>query len=150
MCCMNLDIASIRFTLATFYFITSILLKNSSCHLSSPTLFWSESGCKDKAFLSFLPNLFRSFFKLFFRGSRLRDFPSSKIVVNMPRTPPTRQVFHPFYRPSPSGLAGAKIKDLNTLLQIFLPLFWKFFSSSWKTRFYGRHPGARRARKRVN
>ena len=45
---------------------TSILLKNSSCHFHHPRFFRSESGCKDKAFLSFLPNLFRSFFKLFF------------------------------------------------------------------------------------
>ena len=54
---------------------TSILLKNSSCHLHRRRFFRSESGCKDKAFLSFPPNLFRSFFKLFFlappfKGSR--------------------------------------------------------------------------------
>ena len=46
---------------------TSILLKNSSCHLHRRRFFRSESGCKDKAFLSFPPNLFRSFFKLFSR-----------------------------------------------------------------------------------
>ena len=44
------------------------ILKNSSCHFHRPRFFRSESGCKDKAFLSFLPNLFRSFFKLFFEG----------------------------------------------------------------------------------
>ena len=57
-----------RFTLATLFIFTSILLKNSSCHFHRPRFFRSESGCKDKAFLSFLPNLFRSFFKLFSRG----------------------------------------------------------------------------------
>ena len=50
------------------FIFTSILLKNSSCHFHRPRFFRSESGCKDKAFLSFLPNLFRSFFKLFSRG----------------------------------------------------------------------------------
>ena len=66
MCFMNLDYRRFRFTLATLFIFTSILLKNSSCHFHHPRFFRSESGCKDKAFLSFLPNLFRSFFKLFF------------------------------------------------------------------------------------
>ena len=68
MCFMNLDYRRFRFTLATLFIFTSILLKNSSCHFHRPRFFRSESGCKDKAFLSFLPNLFRSFFKLFFEG----------------------------------------------------------------------------------
>ena len=68
MCFMNLDYRRFRFTLATLFIFTSILLKNSSCHFHRPRFFRSESGCKDKAFLSFLPNLFRSFFKLFSRG----------------------------------------------------------------------------------
>ena len=51
---------------------TSILLKNSSCHLHRRRFSKSESECKDKAFLSFPPNLFRSFFKLFFSRPRLK------------------------------------------------------------------------------
>ena len=53
---------------------TSILLKNSSCHLHRRRFFRSESGCKDKAFLSFPPNLFRSFFKLFLKSLVIRYF----------------------------------------------------------------------------
>ena len=39
---------------------------------SFPRALSLESGCKDKAFLSFPPNLFRSFFKLFFSRPRLK------------------------------------------------------------------------------
>ncbi len=109
MCFMNLDYRRFRFTLATLFIFTSILLKNSSCHFHRPRFFRSESGCKDKAFLSFLPNLFRSFFKLFFRGSRLRDFPSSKIVINTTRTPPPRELYSLFHPPL-SRFSGCKDK----------------------------------------
>ena len=109
MCFMNLDYRRFRFTLATLFIFTSILLKNSSCHFHRPRFFRSESGCKDKAFLSFLPNLFRSFFKLFFRGPRLRDFPSSKIVVNTTRTPPPRELDSLFHPPL-SRFSGCKDK----------------------------------------
>ena len=66
MCFMNLDSRRSRFTLATFCSFQYLKELFLSCF--SLTRFKSESGCKDKAFLSFLPNLFRSFFKLFFEG----------------------------------------------------------------------------------
>jgi len=109
MCFMNLDYRRFRFTLATLFIFTSILLKNSSCHFHRPRFFRSESGCKDKAFLSFLPNLFRSFFKLFFeglvQGTSRRQRSSS--------TPPERRLHvnstPSFILPCPV-LAGAKIR----------------------------------------
>ena len=66
MCSMNLDYRRFRFTLATLFIFTSILLKNSSCHFHHPRFFRSESGCKDKTFFRYLPNLFQSFFQTFF------------------------------------------------------------------------------------
>ena len=68
MCFMNLDYRRLSIHARYVVIFTSILLKNSSCHFYHSRFFRSESGCKDKAFLSFLPNLFRSFFKLFSRG----------------------------------------------------------------------------------
>ena len=52
-----------RFTLATF--CSSQYLKELfiSCFNLAPLK--SESGCKDKTFFRYLPNLFQSFFKLF-------------------------------------------------------------------------------------
>ena len=70
--CMNPDIASVDSRSLRCFFFTSILLKNSSCHLHRRRFSRSESECKDKAFLSFPPNLFRSFFKLFFSRPRLK------------------------------------------------------------------------------
>ena len=70
--CMNLD--SRRFPIHARYVVifTSILLKNSSSLFSRIARFRSESGCKDKAFSRFPPNLSRSFFELFFRAPRLK------------------------------------------------------------------------------
>ena len=75
-CVMNLDCRRFRFTLATLFIFTSILLKNSSCHFHRHRFFRSESGCKDKAFFRYIPNLFRSFFQTFFERPRLRLFPT--------------------------------------------------------------------------
>ena len=133
MCFMNLDYRRFRFTLATLFIFTSILLKNSSCHFHRPRFFRSESGCKDKAFLSFLPNLFRSFFKLFFeglvQGTSRRQRSSS--------TPPERHLHvnstPSFILPCPV-LAGAKIRQTFTLFQTFQPLFFKLFQSTLEFR----------------
>ena len=64
--CYESRLASIPIHARYVVIFTSILLKNSSFHLHHHRLSWSESGCKDKAFSRFLPNLSRSFFKLFF------------------------------------------------------------------------------------
>ena len=125
---MNLDYRRFRFTLATLFIFTSILLKNSSCHLHRRRFFRSESGCKDKAFLSFPPNLFRSFFKLFFSRPRLKG-PPGKIVVNIARTPPPRELAVPSSRLPRSVLAGAKIRQTLSLFQIFHKLFFKISPS---------------------
>ena len=63
---------------------TSILLKNSSCHLHRRRFSRSESECKDKAFLSFPPNLFRSFFKLFFSRPRLKGPAGERLSSTSP------------------------------------------------------------------
>ena len=108
---------------------TSILLKNSSCHLHRRRFFRSESGCKDKAFLSFPPNLFRSFFKLFFSRAPVKRVPPGKIVVNIARTPPPRELAVPSSRLPRSVLAGAKIRQTLSLFQIFHKLFFKISPS---------------------
>ena len=83
-CVMNLDCRRFRFTLATLFIFTSILLKNSSCHLHRRRFSRSESECKDKAFLSFPPNLFRSFFKLFFSRPRLKGPAGERLSSTSP------------------------------------------------------------------
>ena len=104
---------------------TSILLKNSSCHLHRRRFFRSESGCKDKAFLSFPPNLFRSFFKLFFSRPRLKG-PPGKIVVNIARTPPPRELAVPSSRP-PFRFSGCKDKAKFPPFPNFLTTFLATF-----------------------
>ena len=67
MCFMNLDYRRFRFTLATFCSFQYLKELFLSCF--SLARFKSESGCKDKTFFRYLPNLFQSFFKLFFLKS---------------------------------------------------------------------------------
>ena len=113
---------------------TSILLKNSSCHLHRRRFFRSESGCKDKAFLSFPPNLFRSFFKLFFSRPRLKG-PPGKIVVNNSRTPPPRELAVPSSRP-PFRFSGCKDKAKIPPFPNFLPSFFKLFYKTLENRTF--------------
>ena len=61
---MNLDYRRFRFTLATL--CSSQYLKELFISCFNLARFKSESGCKDKTFFRYLPNLFQSFFKLFF------------------------------------------------------------------------------------
>ena len=68
MCFMNLDYRRFRFTLATFCSFQYLKELFLSCF--SLARFKSESGCKDKTFFRYLPNLFQSFFKLFFQKPR--------------------------------------------------------------------------------
>ena len=124
--CMNLD--SRRFPIHARYVVifTSILLKNSSFHLHRHHLPWSESGCKDKAFSRFPPNLSRSFFKLFFRAPRLKDPSTGKIVVNTSRTPPPRELAVPSSRP-PFRFSGCKDKAKFPPFPNFLTTFLATF-----------------------
>ena len=64
MCFMNLDYRRFRFTLATFCSFQYLKELFLSCF--SLARFKSESGCKDKTFFRYLPNLFQSFFQTFF------------------------------------------------------------------------------------
>ena len=108
---------------------TSILLKNSSCHLHRRRFSKSESECKDKVFLSFPPNLFRSFFKLFFRAPRLKVTRRERSSSTTPER--LRHANSPSPRLAPrSVLAGAKIRQTLSLFQIFYKLFFKIFLSS--------------------
>ena len=102
---------------------TSILLKNSSFLFSRVARFRSESGCKDKAFSRFPPNLSRSFFELFFRAP-FKGHSPGKIVVNIARTPPSREIAVPSSRLPRPVLAGAKIRQTLSLFQIFHKLFF--------------------------
>ena len=70
MCSSNLDYRRFRFTLATF--CSSQYLKELFVSCFSLARFKSESECKDKTFFRYPPNLFRSFFKLFFSRPRLK------------------------------------------------------------------------------
>ena len=107
---MNLDYRRFRFTLATLFIFTSIIVKELFLSFSSSLVFSrsEKSDAKIKAFLSFLPNRFRSFSN-FFRGPRSRDFPSSKIVINTTRTPPPRELDSLFHPPL-SRFSGCKDK----------------------------------------
>ena len=124
--CMNLD--SRRFPIHARYVVifTSILLKNSSSLFSRVARFRSESGCKDKAFSRFPPNLSRSFFKLFFRAPRLKDPSTGKIVVNTSRTPPPRELAVPSSRP-PFRFSGCKDKAKFPPFPNFLTTFLATF-----------------------
>ena len=94
-CVHESRLASIPIHARYVVIFTSILLKNSSCHLHRRRFSKSESECKDKAFLSFPPNLFRSFFKLFFLTPRLKG-PTRERSSS---TSPERR--HPVNSPSP-------------------------------------------------
>ena len=142
--CMNLD--SRRFPIHARYVVifTSILLKNSSFHLHRHRLSWSESGCKDKAFSRFPPNLSRSFFELFFRAPRLKVTRRERSSSTTPER--HRHANSPSPRLAPrSVLAGAKIRQRFPLFQIFQPLFYQLFQSilvfnAFRGTFHG--PGA--------
>ena len=88
---------------------TSILLKNSSCHLHRRRFSRSESECKDKAFLSFPPNLFRSFFKLFFSRPRLKG-PAGKDRRQHRQNAATTWTRRPLVSPPSFRFSGCKDK----------------------------------------
>ncbi len=142
--CMNLD--SRRFPIHARYVVifTSILLKNSSSLFSRVARFRSESGCKDKAFSRFPPNLSRSFFELFFRAPRLKVTRRERSSSTTPER--HRHANSPSPRLAPrSVLAGAKIRQRFPLFQIFQPLFYQLFQSilvfnAFRGTFHG--PGA--------
>ena len=106
---------------------TSILLKNSSSLFSRVARFRSESGCKDKAFSRFPPNLSRSFFELFFSSPPFKGHSPGKIVVNNSRTPPPRELAVPSSRP-PFRFSGCKDKAKIPPFPNFSTTFLSTFS----------------------
>ena len=127
--CMNLD--SRRFPIHARYVVifTSILLKNSSSLFSRVARFRSESGCKDKAFSRFPPNLSRSFFELFFSSPPFKGHSPGKIVVNNSRTPPPRELAVPSSRP-PFRFSGCKDKAIISLFPNILAIIFQVFSAN--------------------
>ncbi|RGL88834.1 hypothetical protein DXC42_06295, partial [Butyricimonas virosa] len=73
---------------------------------------------------------FPKFFQTFFLDSPFKGSHPGKIVVNIARTPPPRELAVPSSRLPRSVLAGAKIRQTLSLFQIFYPLFYKIFLSS--------------------
>ena len=63
---MNLDSRRFRFTLATLFFFTSILLKNSSCHFLRQRFFEAKADAKIKRFLVYFQIFFEVFSNFFF------------------------------------------------------------------------------------
>ena len=134
---------SIRFTLATLFTFTSILLKNSSRRFHRHRFFKSESGCKYKAFSPFPPNLSRGFFKLFFetpveRASRRERSPSTqperRLHVNS-----TPACILPLSR-----FGGCKDKaNVYHFPNFSTTFFSNFFNRHWKPDSYNRKSQAR-------
>ena len=106
---------------------TSILLKNSSCHLHRRRFFKSESGCKDKAFLPFPPNLFPSFFKLFFSTPRLKG-PAGKDRRQHRQNAAITWTRRPLVSPPSSRFSGCKDKANFIPFPNFLQTFFLTFS----------------------
>ncbi|RGL81389.1 hypothetical protein, partial [Butyricimonas virosa] len=72
---------------------------------------------------------FPKFFQTFFLAPPFKGVPPGKIVVNIARTPPPRELAIPSSRLPRSVLAGAKIRQTLSLFQIFYKLFFKISTS---------------------
>ena len=79
------------------------MFKNSSLYLPASPIFNGESGRKDNTFYSHLPNLFHYFFRTFF----------NTLVQHLQAR----------FNSLPLRKAGAKIKQLYPLFQIFYHIF---------------------------
>lgn len=96
------------FILSPFQYFKELI-----CLVLSPR-FWGESGCKDKHFIPSYPNIFASFFKLFFQNCR---FYQVRIMSDM------------FYKPIlifPGSKAGANLRVFYELPNPYWSFFWKF------------------------
>ena len=136
--CYESRLASIPIHARYVVIFTSILLKNSSCHLHRRRFSKSESECKDKAFLSFPPNLFRSFFKLFFSRPRLKG-PAGKDRRQHRQNAATAWTRRPLVSPPSFRFSGCKDKANFIPFPNFLQTFFQNFpiitgnqSLAWK------------------
>ena len=96
------------FILSPFQYFKELI-----CLVLSPR-FWGESGCKDKYFIPSYPNIFASFFKLFFQNCR---FYQVRIMSDM------------FYKPilTLSRIeSGCKFTRFLWTSKSLLEFFWKF------------------------
>ena len=93
-----------------------------------PPRFWGESGCKDKHFIPSYPNIFASFFKLFFQNYR---FYQVRIMSDM------------FYKPIlifPESKAGANLRvfyELPNHHESFFESLWFFAFACLRKNFFG-------------
>ena len=100
------------FILSPFQYFKELI-----CLILSPR-FWGESGCKDKHFIPSYPNIFASFFKLFFQNCR---FYQVRIMSDM------------FYKPilTLSRVeSGCKFTRFFMNFQIIIGVFLKVYTFS--------------------
>ena len=108
--------------------IVYVTLSKISISFGIPHL--AESGCKGKEFQTYLPNFFGSFFHSFSQhdfNALLRKGSTPERTPTGTRTSNTDASF---------SKAGAKVRTLKHILQIFPKFFSKFFFQSpkaWKT-----------------
>ena len=79
-----------------------------------PPRFWGESGCKDKHFIPSYPNIFASFFKLFFQNCR---FYQVRIMSGM---------FYKLILTLSRVESGCKFTRFLWTSKSLLEFFWKF------------------------
>lgn len=79
-----------------------------------PPRFWGESGCKDKHFIPSYPNIFASFFKLFFRTA-------VSIRLGL-----CQACFTSWHQLFPGSKAGANLRVFYELPKSSWEFFWKF------------------------
>ena len=107
------------------------LCKSVQRSLVSRLLFFSESGCKDKNFKAYLPNIFGSFFHFFFFS-----LSSSSLLSKGRQKEKGRRTRHRFLKEECQlallsfSKAGAKVRTLKHNFQMFRKFFSLFFSKA--------------------
>ena len=107
------------------------LCKSVQRSLVSRLLFFSESGCKDKNFKAYLPNIFGSFFYFFFFS-----LSSSSLLSKGRQKEKGRRTRHRFLKEECQlallsfSKAGAKVRTLKHNFQMFRKFFSLFFSKA--------------------
>ena len=103
------------------------LCKSVQRSLVSRLLFFSESGCKDKNFKAYLPNIFGSFFYFFFFS-----LSSSSLLSKGRQKEKGRRTRHRFLKEECQlallsfSKAGAKVRTLKHNFQMFRKFFFIF------------------------
>ena len=91
-----------------------------------PPFFFSESGCKGKKFIIYLPNNFGSFFSFFLLCSSLceRKEENKKLIITSPTLQIIQGTLLSFSK------AGAKVEHLNITAKHYNHFFWTFFNQN--------------------